>query len=196
MSKNQKKNSHLHTAPHHVKIIGGRWRGTKLPVILKENIRPTPARVRETLFNWLQTYIEGSRCLDLFAGSGALGFESISRGAGHASFVDIDPQVTKLLSQQLTKLQSSDGEIICMDGVGFIDACNNPFDIVYLDPPFSLFNLENILEKLSASNVLKPDGLVYVESSVENFPQKLPINWKWKRQSNASQVEYGLLTTS
>ncbi len=196
MSKNQKKNSHLHSAPQHVKIIGGRWRGTKLPVILKENIRPTPARVRETLFNWLQTYIEGSRCLDLFAGSGALGFESISRGADHASFVDIDPQVTKLLSQQLTKLQSSDGEIICMDGVGFIDACNNPFDIVYLDPPFSLFNLENILEKLSASNVLKPDGLVYVESSVENFPQKLPIHWKWKRQSNASQVEYGLLTTS
>ena len=195
MSKNLSKSSHLQSAPQYVKIIGGHWRGTKLRVLLNKTIRPTPARVRETLFNWLQAYIVGSRCLDLFAGSGALGFESISRGANFATFVDIDPQVTKILHQQLNQFQSTDGEAICKDGLKYLENCEKTFDIIYIDPPFSMFNLEDVLEKLKASNVVKTGGLVYVESALNGLPQNLPIDWKWKRQSKASQVEYGLITT-
>ena len=195
MSKNQSKSSHLQSAPQFIKIIGGHWRGTKLRVLLNDTIRPTPARVRETLFNWLQAYIAGSHCLDLFAGSGALGFESISRGAKFTSFVDIDPQVTEILHQQLIQLQSSDGEAICMDGLKYLENCEKKFDIIYIDPPFSMFNLEDVLDNLKASKVVKPGGLVYVESALNELPQNLPIDWKWKRQSKASQVEYGLITT-
>ena len=196
MSKNLKKSSHLYSAPQHVKIIGGRWRGTKLPVILKDNIRPTPSRVRETLFNWLKTYIEGSHCLDLFAGSGALGFESASRGADHISLIDNDPKVVELLSQQVQKLQSHMAEVKCINGLEYLDSTDKRFDIVFLDPPFSMFNLEDVLEKVNGSAVIKAGGLVYVESSTENFPQKLPKGWTWKRQSKAGQVEYGLISTS
>ena len=196
MNKSQKKNSHLYSAPQHVKIIGGRWRGTKLPVILKDNIRPTPARVRETLFNWLQTYIEGSHCLDLFAGSGALGFESASRGAGHISLIDNDPKVVQLLSQQVQKLECDIADTKCIDGLEYLDSREKRFDIVYLDPPFSMFNLEEVLEKVSGSKVMKSEGLIYVESTAEKFPKSLPIGWTWKRQSKAGQVEYGLISTS
>ncbi len=196
MGKNQKQKSDLHSAPQYVKIIGGRWRGTKLPVILKDNIRPTPVRVRETLFNWLQSHIDGSHCLDLFAGSGALGFESISRGAEHISFVDKDTQVVTLLTQQLKKLQHDQADVICNDALKYLETTDQCFDIIFLDPPFSLFNVDDLLEKLDSYKVLKPGGLVYVESSPEKFPNKLPLNWKWKRQSKAGQVEYGLISTS
>ena len=93
MIKSQKKVHNLARAPQQVRIIAGRWRGTKLPVVLQDDVRPTPSRVRETLFNWLQARIEGSHCLDLFAGSGALGFEAVSRGAAQATLVDNDAKV-------------------------------------------------------------------------------------------------------
>ena len=100
MSKQAKQARKLATAPQQVKILAGQWRATSLPVLLNDDIRPTPSRVRETLFNWLQPTLEGSRCLDLFAGSGALGFEAVSRGAKSAYLIDKDPQVIRLLLQQ------------------------------------------------------------------------------------------------
>lgn len=196
MSKRQNKTNKLSTAPQQVKIIAGSWRGTKIPVLLKEDIRPTPVRVRETLFNWLQAYLQGSYCLDLFAGSGALGFEAISRGAQHVTLVDNDPAVTKLLATQIEKLESKQIDLMHEDGLTFLSKVENQFDIIFLDPPFSKFNLEDVLQSLANNKVLKPNGLIYVESAPENFPQKLPTDWHWQRQSKAGQVEYGLISTA
>ena len=196
MSKRQNKTNKLSAAPQQVKIIAGSWRGTKIPVLLKEDIRPTPVRVRETLFNWLQAYLQGSYCLDLFAGSGALGFEAISRGAQHVTLVDNDPAVTELLATQIEKLESKQIDLIHEDGLTFLSKVENQFDIIFLDPPFSKFNLEDVLQNLANNKILKPNGLIYAESASENFPQKLPGGWHWQRQSKAGQVEYGLISTA
>ena len=194
MGKRQKKTSDLSAAPQQVRLIAGCWRGTKLSVILKDDIRPTPVRVRETLFNWLQTYIEGSCCLDLFAGSGALGFEAVSRGAGHATLVDSDVAVTQLLSTHQERLDANQIEIVCANAIQYLGNTSRQFDIIFLDPPFSKFNLEEILQQVADHNILKSGGVVYVESSPEKKPQNLPIGWQWQRQSNAGQVEYGIIS--
>lgn len=196
MSKRRGRRCKPGSAPAQVKIIAGRWRGAKIPVLLKDHIRPTPARVRETLFNWLRPYLPGSHCLDLFAGSGALGFEAISRGAQHATLVDNDRAVTQLLSKQIARLNSPQIQLVNADSLKFIADISRQFDIVFLDPPFTKFKIENILRVLAAQNVLKPGALVYAESAPENFPQHLPADWGWRRQSRAGQVEYGLIAVA
>ena len=186
----------LSSAPRQVKIIAGRWRGAKIPVLLKDHIRPTPARVRETLFNWLRAYLPGSHCLDLFAGSGALGFEAMSRGAQHVTLVDNDSAVIQLLGKQIARLNSKQIHLVNSDGLKFLADISRQFDIVFLDPPFTKFKIENILQVLAGHEVLKPGALIYAESAPENFPQNLPANWRWQRQSRAGHVEYGLIATS
>ena len=193
MSKQTNKAHKLASAPQHVRILSGCWRGTKLPVLLQDDIRPTPNRVRETLFNWLQAQIVGSHCLDLFAGSGALGFEAVSRGASKAILVDFDQQVTRLLTQQVEKLQAKQIEIVCDDAMHYLNNIEQEFDIIFLDPPFSKFNPLEILALIKDNQLLKPEGLVYVELSANNFSKNLPPGWQWKRQSKAGEVQYGLL---
>lgn len=195
-NKTHKKNTpDLSFAPQQVRIIGGRWRGTKLPVILQDDIRPTPSRVRETLFNWLQQRLDGSHCLDLFAGSGALGLEAVSRGAAHATLVDNEQKVISLLTQQVEKLKAQEVSLVHADGLGYLQNATKPFDIIFLDPPFSKFNVEEILHNLANSQCVNTSGLIYVEASPEKFPQILPQNWQWQRQLKAGQVEYGLVAT-
>ncbi len=193
MSKRQTKTHKLAQAPQQVKLIAGRWRGTKLPVILQEGVRPTPSRVRETLFNWLRTRIEGSHCLDLFTGSGALGFEAVSRGAAHATLVDIDQKVVSLLSQQVEKLDAQEISLTCADALTYIQHCSAQFDIIFLDPPFAKYQPEEILHTLMDSECIKSGGLIYLEASPEKFPQTLPDTWQWQRQLKAGQVECGLM---
>ena len=193
VNKNQKKINKLARAPQQVRIIAGRWRGTKLPVILQDDIRPTPSRVRETLFNWLQTRIEGSRCLDLFAGSGALGFEAVSRGAAHATLVDNDQEIISLLSKQVEKLDAQEVSLIRSDAWSYIQNCATKFDIIFLDPPFFKYNPDEILRLVTKSKCIKKGGLIYLESSPEKFPKTLPEAWQWKRQLKAGQVECGLM---
>ncbi len=193
MSKSQKKTHNLARAPQQVRIIAGRWRGTKLPVVLQDDVRPTPSRVRETLFNWLQTRIEGSHCLDLFAGSGALGFEAVSRGAAHATLVDSEQKVISLLSQQVEKLDAQQVSLACVDALSYIHNCSSQFDIIFLDPPFSKYDPDELLQKLVESQCVKTGAMIYLESSPEKFPQTLPGLWQWQRQLQAGQVECGLI---
>lgn len=181
------------SAPQQVKILAGCWRGTKLPVLLQDDIRPTPSRVRETLFNWLQTYIVGSDCLDLFAGSGALAFEAVSRGANSAVLVDKDKQVINLLSQQIDKLHANQIHAVCDDGLRYLQKSQQAFDIIFLDPPFSKISPLDLLEQINNLQLLKPKGLVYVEYSANNSLDAIPQGWQWSRQSNAGEVKYGLL---
>lgn len=193
MNKSHKKKNNLARAPQQVRIIAGRWRGTKLPVVLQDDVRPTPSRVRETLFNWLQARIEGSYCLDLFAGSGALGFEAVSRGAAHATLVDNDQQIISLLSAQVEKLDAQEVSLIRADALSYMNNCSDQFDIIFLDPPYSKYNPNELLENIADIGCVKKGGLIYLEASPEKFPKTLPQSWQWQRQLKAGQVECGLV---
>ena len=195
MSKRPNAPQKLDSAPQQVRIIAGCWKGRNIPVIKKEDVRPTPNRVRETVFNWLQEFLPGSYCLDLFAGSGVLGFESISRGAAQATIVDRDPDIINLLQKQIELFATDAIHLICDDGVHFITTAKQKFDIVYLDPPFQKFELDHLLVLLSTANILNPNALVYTEGSPGQLPQELPPNWQWRRQAKAGQVAYGLIAT-
>ena len=193
MSRQIKKTHKLSSAPQYVRILAGCWRGTKLPVILKDDVRPTPNRVRETLFNWLQPYIIGSKFLDLFAGSGALGFEAVSRGANSAILIDHDKNICDSLNQQTTKLQTDRINVMCHDALSYVEQTSHKFDVIFLDPPFSKYNPIDILQNISVKQCLKPGGLVYVEFATRQGQYDIPSGWHWKRHSKAGEVQYGLL---
>ena len=150
--------------PGKIRIISGKWRSRKLDVIEAPDLRPTPDRIRETLFNWLQPYIEGAHCLDLFAGSGILGFEALSRGAASATLIDSNNSVVKNLALQASKLQASGMEVICADASHWLKSSHKQYDIVFLDPPFSKNQLGQIIGQLLNCVCLHPGTLLYTES--------------------------------
>jgi 16S rRNA (guanine966-N2)-methyltransferase len=180
--------------PNRLRIIGGRWRGSRIVFPPLAAIRPSPDRVRETLFNWLQQPIVGARCLDLFAGSGALGLEALSRGAAHVTFVDREPQIGRHLSQTLERLGSRDATVVVEDAQRFLSRPAQPFDIVFLDPPFDSGALEQVGGRLQGW--LAPGGYVYVECPAERSLAILPAQWAVLRTKRAGQVGYHLLRAS
>jgi 16S rRNA (guanine966-N2)-methyltransferase len=180
--------------PNRLRIIGGRWRGSRIVFPPLAAIRPSPDRVRETLFNWLQQPIVGARCLDLFAGSGALGLEALSRGAAHVTFVDREPQIGRHLSQTLERLGSRDATVVVEDAQRFLSRPAQPFDIVFLDPPFDSGALEQVGGRLQGW--LAPGGYVYVECPAERSLAILPAHWAVQRTKRAGQVGYHLLRAS
>jgi len=150
--------------PGKVRIIAGKWRSRKLDIIDAVALRPTPDRVRETLFNWLGVYIEGAHCLDLFAGTGILGFEALSRGAATVTMIDSNPAVVKALQTQARKLEAGAAEIICADALQWLAINRRKFDIIFLDPPYSKKHLDNVLTRLLEGDFLGPGALLYLES--------------------------------
>jgi 16S rRNA (guanine966-N2)-methyltransferase len=177
-----------------VRIIGGIWRGRRVsfPDIL--GVRPTPDRVRETLFNWLQNSIVGARCLDLFAGSGALGLEALSRGAGHAVFVEQTPAVCRVLQQSIASLRASaNARIMEMGAARFLRTPVEPFDIVFMDPPFGQNALAEYIPLIEAGGWLKPAGLLYLENERESAVPKIPPHWELLKSKSAGQVGYHLV---
>ena len=150
--------------PGKIRIIGGKWRSRKLEVIDTEDLRPTPDRVRETLFNWLRPCIEGAVCLDLYAGTGALGFEALSRGAAEVSMVDRNPVVVRALELQAEKLGAQGLDIICADSMEWLKNCRKKYDIVFLDPPFSKMLLGKLVDQLLNCDALHRGSLLYVET--------------------------------
>jgi len=176
-----------------LRIIGGQWRSRKLLFPAAGGVRPTPARTRETLFNWLATQLPGARCLDLFAGSGALGLEALSRGAGQAVFVDHTPALTRALNENLGALQCSDGEVVTASVTGYLQSAPpGPFDIVFMDPPFRQDWLPALFFQLEAQPWLKAGSWVYVEHESELADVQAPQNWSLHRQKQAGQVSYRL----
>jgi 16S rRNA (guanine966-N2)-methyltransferase len=186
-----KKTAH---APHRLRIIGGRWRGSRIVFPPLAAIRPSPDRVRETLFNWLQQPIVGARCLDLFAGSGALGLEALSRGAAHVTFVDREPQIGRHLSQTLDRLGSRDATVVVDDAQRFLSRAPQPFDIVFLDPPFDSGVLEQVGARLQGW--LAPGAHIYVECPADRSLATMPVQWQVQRTKRAGQVGYHLLRAS
>src|SRR5690606_7485095 len=177
-------------APGQVRIIGGRWRGTRLPVADAPGLRPTPDRTRETLFNWLAPVLPGARVLDLFAGSGALGFEALSRGAGEALLVERDPHLCEALRGVAQRLQGGDAaSIVQADAVAFLDApLHGRFDVVFLDPPFADELWERVLERLDAW--IADRAWLYLESPLQRSIDA--PGWRSHREGRSRETRHAL----
>ncbi|MHB8743542.1 MAG: 16S rRNA (guanine(966)-N(2))-methyltransferase RsmD [Sulfuricaulis sp.] len=178
--------------PGKLRIIGGRWRGRRLSVPEAEGLRPTPDRVRETLFNWLQPYLAGANCLDLFAGTGALCLEALSRGAGRVVMVEKAAPVVERLRQHVALLEAKNAEVMLADAVEYLRQAPQAFDIIFLDPPFSSDLIARCAELVAARGWIKPGGLIYVESPSRMKPLPLPSAWELIRSKSAGQVGYHL----
>ena len=174
------------------RVIAGSLRGRRIAIPAIAGVRPTPDRVRETLFNWLQSVIQGARCLDLFAGSGALGVEALSRGAAACTFVDQDPAVTGHLEGILADLGLLAGTVVCRDALSFLDDRNTPFDIVFLDPPYDEDILGKTCRLLERCGWLAPAARIYVERRAREGPPEVPPNWLLARSKHAGNVGYYL----
>jgi 16S rRNA (guanine966-N2)-methyltransferase len=150
-----------------IRIIGGSWRSRKIDVIDSPGLRPTPDRVRETLFNWLQPYIQGAICLDLYAGTGILGLEALSRGASSLVMVEYNSSLTKNLHRQVKKLDAKQVKIENMDVCLWLKQSHEPFDIIFMDPPYANKQVGNNVKQLINFGCVKHGSLLYIESGEE-----------------------------
>jgi 16S rRNA (guanine966-N2)-methyltransferase len=183
-----------HGLENRVRIIGGQWRGRKLDFPDALALRPTANRVRETLFNWLGQRLDGQDCLDLFAGSGALGFEAASRGARSVCLVESNPRVIGSLQSAKRRLSAEQCEIVHADARQFLGASRRHFDVVFVDPPFKSGQLDVILKCLPA--VLNADARVYVEWGEAIEAAADPGAWSILRKSRAGVVHFALLQST
>ncbi len=174
------------------RIIGGIWRRRRLRFTPCEGLRPTPERVRETVFNWLQGRVPGTRCLDLFAGSGALGIEALSRGAAEVVFVERQLAVVRRLRENLQLLGAASGKVRKAEVSRWLNCDPRPFDIVFLDPPFGRNLLPAVCAALEQGKWLRPEAFIYLEAEVGLQQLPLPRSWQIIRTRNAGQVCYRL----
>lgn len=178
------------STPGKLRIIGGSLRGSRIAVPDVPGLRPTPDRVRETLFNWLAPLIEGARCLDLFAGTGALGIEALSRGAARVDFVEPDARLAEMLRANLARLRQ-DARVHVADALRFLAQDDERHDIVFLDPPFGANLWQTAACALEAHGRLRESAWIYVESPAAAAPE-LPQNWALHREGRAGDVRYAL----
>ena len=175
--------------PHEVRLIGGRWKRSKLPVADRPGLRPTPDRVRETLFNWLGQDLSGWRCLDAFAGSGALGFEAASRGAAEVLLLERDPALARSLQASAARLGAETLAVVCADALAWMARAEPArFDLVLLDPPWDADLLDPAI--MRALPLVAADGFVYLESG-QALPHT-PAGFGLWREGRAGAVHHGL----
>ena len=174
-----------------VRIVAGRWRSRLIDVPARPDLRPTPERVRETLFNWLGQRLEGCACLDLYAGSGALGFEAASRGAARVVMVENDRAVLAALRRSRERLGADEVEIVAGDALEYLARAGERFDVVFLDPPFRQNALPVLLGKLPPR--LLPGARAYLEAAAA---VETAAPWRELRRARAGQVSYQLLQWS
>jgi 16S rRNA (guanine966-N2)-methyltransferase len=168
-----------------------------LPVADEPGLRPTSERIRETLFNWLTPDIHGMRCLDLFAGSGALGFEALSRGAASVVFVEKAPGVAKTLRVSIGTLDAGDATVVRTDAHGFLKSdIPQKFDLVFLDPPFADDLLEDLCRLLAGSGCLAAGARIYLEQERNQTVPTLPKGWAFIREKTTGNVRYSLVSVS
>jgi 16S rRNA (guanine966-N2)-methyltransferase len=175
-----------------VRIVGGEWRGRPLRFPAVPGLRPTPDRVRETLFNWLQQDVHGRRCLDLYAGSGALGLEALSRGATEVVFVDREPAVVRHLLERLRDFGCDRGTVVRSDAARYLEGPPQAFDLVFLDPPFDAGALPGVCQGIERGGWLAPGGFVYLECAAPAGVPELPPGWTLLRSKRAGEVGYHL----
>jgi 16S rRNA (guanine966-N2)-methyltransferase len=189
-----------------LRIIGGEWRGRKIPFATAVGLRPTQDRVRETLFNWISGPVPGATCLDLFAGTGALGLEALSRGAKQVNFVDLSNIATNSLNDNLKLLPIAADQIAKVEQMSSFnwlrsykdrattDEQIERYDLVFLDPPFALALMQDTLKALFDSQCLAAKAMIYVEQPQPLEELLLPEGWKLHRSKKAGQVFYGLIS--
>ena len=179
-------------ASNQIRIIGGQHRGRKLRFANLPGLRPTGDRMRETLFNWLQPVIVGARCLDLFAGSGALGFEAASRGAGRVVLLDRAQKAVVQLRENVRLLGLDDVEVVQADGMKWLQGAPQAFDVLFLDPPFADNLLSQACRLLTENGWLAPDALIYLETDAVAGLPDLPQPLVWEKHKRMGQVAFGL----
>ena len=178
-----------------VRIIAGIWRSRKIIFADAEGLRPTPDRVKETVFNWLTPHIVGSRCLDLFAGSGALGFEALSRGAEYVVSIDQNAEVITNIQKNAETFKTNAIQIVHHNSLSWLQDPKNalhPFDSVFVDPPYRLKVLVECFKLLEKNGFLKPNALIQFESETPILSEDLPKTWKFLHQKKAGVVHYYL----
>lgn len=175
-----------------LRIIGGSWRGRRVSFPDAEGLRPTGDRVRETVFNWLQPYVPGARCLDLFAGSGAMGLEALSRGAAAVTFVERSRAVADAIRQSLAMLGDRAGRVLNMDADRYLAGAAEPYDVVFLDPPFASDIIGSCCARLEAGGWLAENALIYLEQDRSRPLPALPAGWSLHRSGQAGQVAFHL----
>ena len=182
------------TGTGQIRIIGGQWRGRKLPVPDSPGLRPTTDRVRETLFNWLAPSMVDATVLDCFAGSGALGLEALSRYAASATLLEMDRNVSQQLQKNLVTLKATNAKVVNANTLNFLAQPGEPHSIVFVDPPFRKGLLDETLALLESNGWLANEALIYVESEVENGMPAVPASWSLHREKVAGQVAYRLFS--
>jgi len=178
--------------PSEVRIIAGQWRGRKISFTEVDGLRPTSDRIRETLFNWLQDDVGQSSCLDLFAGSGALGFEAASRGAESVSLVEANRGVVKQLEATSQQLNAASCQIHNISAIDFLDNATQQYDIVFIDPPYIAAMWSQIAEKMVEKAILSDNAYVYLEYPSNIDLPVLPTHWRLIKDKKAGAVRYCL----
>lgn len=179
-----------------LRIIGGLWRGRKLGFPDVDGLRPTGDRIRETLFNWLAPDIQGAHCLDLFAGSGALGLEALSRGAASSLLIERDSRAAAQLNANLELLKADGGKVLQMDALGYLGTATAQrqtprFDVVFIDPPFQLNLWQAVIDLIEQQQLLSEGAAIYIESGLHD--QYLPpASWRLHRDKTSGSVHYRL----
>lgn len=180
-----------------LRIVGGRWRRRLLPIVEVDGLRPTSERIRETLFNWLATDVDCARCLDLCAGTGALGLEALSRGAAGAVFVERSRRAADALCNAVAVLDAADAEIVCAAAEDWLATANpREFDIVFLDPPYRAGLLPELCRLLHERAWLATDALIYLEHDRHAAEPALPAQWRTLKDKTAGNVRYRLLSVA
>jgi 16S rRNA (guanine966-N2)-methyltransferase len=184
--------------PNQLRIIGGQWRGRKLAIADVDGLRPTGDRIRETLFNWLQGDIVERHCLDLFAGSGALGLECLSRGAANVLLLEKHPTAAKQLRQHCERLETSNGKVVECDVLKWIASASKasgepitPVDVAFIDPPFAANLWAAVIDSLESSDILSPTAIIYIESPKEQVINT-PPHWEMTKEKRTGQICYRL----
>jgi 16S rRNA (guanine966-N2)-methyltransferase len=179
--------------PGRLRIVAGKWRSRLLDIADVPGLRPTSERVRETLFNWLAPSIQGARCLDLFAGTGALGFEALSRGATQVVFVENSRRAIEAIENSAKKLGAKEAVVHHGDAVDYVrNAGPAAFDIIFLDPPFADDRLEALCRQIDERGILAPGGRIYLEQDRAKPDPEIPERWRVLKNKTAGNVRYML----
>ena len=177
-----------------VRIISGKYKSRKITFPDRPEMRPTGNRIRESLFNWIQADIFDSRCLDLFSGSGALGIEALSRGAGMTTFIESDFETANCLEETLQTLNAENGIVVKADAINWLESQKNiePFGFVFLDPPFKKNLLLDCISLLESNRIIANNSNIYIETEMSVDQRKLPLTWRLKQKKQAGRVSYCL----
>lgn len=175
-----------------VRIIAGKYRGRKLPVLMADGLRPTTDRVKETVFNWLMPYVVDANCVDCFAGSGSLGFEALSRGAQSTQFYELNKNASQQLAQNIKLLNADNASVSRGSCLQLLVKPEQAYDLVFIDPPFRQNLVAQVTDILEKQDCLADDAIIYVEAESELTHLAIPSNWQLLKEKVAGQVAYRL----